>query len=348
MTSATPETVAEQYAHLRTTVGVYTPGTPGAGLVALGGLERGEVLSRALARDSEYVEPDTARESLILDEDASVWDAVTHIELDDTSWLLAHSRDGLAGLLEKTVADAGVQDVEITDAAADHVAIAFEGPKSWRIAADLLDFEISSLVLHGATTVTLPGDSGAEGVLARIGTTGEYGYLLIAPAGSGAAEWVAARAAELDGGPAGAEALLRARTEVRHPQIPAQSAGLTVREAGLEWLVSWGREDEFRGGEALAAAEEAGRGLITVLAEAGQAPEAGSPVEAGGRAVGTVHLVAPLAGTDQEIALALLDKPFDVPGLELTGRTADGTAVTLRTAASPVVIPQSWNERLGA
>ncbi|MGK5637735.1 aminomethyl transferase family protein [Streptomyces sp. URMC 126] len=344
MTTATPATVAEQYAYLRTTVGVYTPG---AALVTLGGLERGEVLSRALARDSEYVEPDTARESLILNEDATVWDAVTHIELDDTSRLLAHSRADLAGLLEKTAADAGVQDVEITDAA-DHVAIAFEGPKSWQIAADLVDFEISSLVLHGATAVTLPGDGGAEGVLARIGTTGEYGYLLIAPADSGAAEWVAARAAELGGGAAGAEALLRARTEVRHPQIPAQSEGLTVREAGLEWLVSWGREDEFRGGEALAAAEEAGRGLITVLAEAGQAPAAGSTVEAGDRAIGTVHLVAPLAGADQEIALALLDKPFDVPGLELTGRTADGTAVTLRTAASPVVIPQSWNERLGA
>ncbi|MFH8751968.1 aminomethyl transferase family protein [Streptomyces rimosus] len=344
MTSAPPATVAEQYAYLRTTVGVYTPGVS---LVALGGLERGEVLSRALARDSEYVEPDTARESLILDEDATVWDAVAHIELDDTSWLFSHSRDGLAGLLERTAADAGVQDVEITDAA-DHVTIAFEGPKSWQIAADLLDFEISSLVLHGATTVRLPGENGAEGVLARIGTTGEYGYLLLAPAGSGAAEWVAARAAELAGGPVGTEALLRARTEVRHPQIPAQSEGLTVREAGLEWLVSWGREDEFRGGEALAAAEDAERGLITVLAAAGQAPAVGSPVEAGGQEVGIVHLVAPLAGTDQELALALLRKPFDVPGLDLTGRTADGAAVTLRTAASPVIIPQSWNERLGA
>ncbi|WP_035800595.1 hypothetical protein [Kitasatospora mediocidica] len=335
---------AQHYDRIRATVGVYTPGSS---LVAVSGLERGVVLGRILAKDSEYVEPDTARDTLILDEQGGIWDAVIHIELDNTSWLIAQSRTDLAELLREAAAD--LEDVEVVDAAEEQSAVAFEGPKAWRIAANLVDFEISSLVLHGVTAVDLPGAEGGEsGVLARIGTTGEYGYLLLAPAGADPLATVLRQAEALDGGEVDPAALARARAEVRHPQIAEQTAGLTVREANLEWLVSWNREDEFRGGAALLEAPAPERGLVTVSAPAGSAPAAGAAVLAGEVAVGEIRTVFPSAPGADELALALLAKPFDVPGLELHSTAADGSAVTLSTVASPVVVPQSWTERIGA
>ncbi len=335
--------LAQHYDRIRSTVAVYTPGSS---LVAVSGLERGVVLGRVLAKDSEFVEPDTARDTLILQEDGSIWDAVIHIELDDTSWLIAQSRTDLAELLREAAAD--LEDVEVVDASAEQSAVAFEGPKAWRIAASLVDFEISSLVLHGVTAVDLPNAGGESGVLTRIGTTGEYGYLLLAPSSANALDTVLRQAEELGGGAVDEAALTRARAEVRHPQTAGQTLGLTVREANLEWLVSWSREDEFRGGEALLAAPAPERGLITLAAPAGSLPAAGSRILAGEVPVGEVRAVFPSAEGADELALGLLDKPFDVPGLALTGTTADGSAVTLTTVSSPVVVPQSWTERIGA
>ncbi|GAA1250796.1 glycine cleavage system aminomethyltransferase GcvT [Kitasatospora nipponensis] len=335
--------IAQHYDRIRATVGVYTPG---AALVAVSGLERGVVLGRVLAKDSEYVEPDTARDTLILDEDGGVWDAVIHIELDNTSWLIAQTRTDLADLLRAAAQD--LEDVEVLDAAGEQLAVAFEGPKAWRIAENLVDFEISSLVLHGVTAIDLPGADGESGVLTRIGTTGEYGYLLLAPAGADPLATVLRQAEELGGGLVDEAALARTRAEVRHPQLGDHTAGLTVREADLEWLVSWNREDEFRGGEALQAAADPERGLITLSAPAGAVLVEGAAILAGDTEVGRLRALFPSTQGAVELALGLLAKPFDVPGLELRTEAADGTAVTLTTVSSPVVVPLSWTERIGA
>ncbi|MEY9926775.1 glycine cleavage system aminomethyltransferase T [Catenulispora sp. GP43] len=346
-TATTPAAVARHYDHLRRTVGVYAPA---AGLVSLTGLERGLVLSRLLARESEYVEPNTARDSLVLDADGGVWDAVVHIELDDTGWLLSQSRADLADLVRAVAAD--LDEAEVADAAAEYEAVAFEGPKAWRIAAQLVDFEVSSLVLHGAAVVAPAGGgsggNGGNGVLARIGSTGEFGYVLLAPVASGSAAWVLEQAEALGGGAVGAEALARVRAEARHPQVPVYSEGLTVREAGLEWLVSWNREDDFRGAAALSADPEPERGLIHLTAPAGTAPAAGTALYAGEVAVGAVREVFATVDAADDLALGLLDKPFDVPGLTLRGTGPDGAAVKLRTVSAPVVVPLSWSERIGA
>ncbi|MFE0101583.1 hypothetical protein [Streptomyces sp. NPDC059009] len=367
-TTTTTATTAEQYALLRTSVGWCTPY---ASLVRIEGMERADVLARLLARDSAYVEPDTVRDSLVLEEDGAIRDVVTHIELDESSWLFSPSRPDLAELVRETVRECGVAEaVTVTDAAEDHAAVAFEGPASWRIAERLLDEEISGLVLHGVGHVRLDG---TDCVMARTGTTGEYGYLLIAPRPADAAAWVAEQARSLGGGRVDADALARARGEVRHPVLPELTEGLSVREAGLEWLVSWGREDPFRGAAALASCDRRARGLTPVLLAASEqgpapapapapasapAPAPGTAVYAGDRRVGEVRWCAPAVGAPvvdapagggpaasggPALAFAVLDAPFDVPGLDLV---ADG-GTPVRTVSSPVVVPTSWSERLG-
>ncbi|GAA2925177.1 glycine cleavage system aminomethyltransferase GcvT [Streptomyces thioluteus] len=329
-------TVDTDYRMLRTTVGVYERTDA---LLELTGLERAELLARVLARDTQYVEPLTVSDSLVLTEEGLPQDIVGHLELDESTWLLAGD-PRLADVLRAEAVAAGIADVTVTDRTGAYEAVAFEGPLAWRIAARLTDFEVSSLVLGGVCEVQAPTGS-APALLARTGTTGEYGYVLLAPAGLGIRAWAEEAAAELDGGPVGAAALERARLEVRHPWVSACDAGLSAREAGVQWLMTAGREEPFRGGEALAALPAPRRGTV-LLASDGPLAE-GANVFAGGEKVGTVLFTTAAPQGEQQLSMGLLDQPFAVPGLELTAGSGDA----VRTVSSPAVVPVSWSRRIG-
>jgi aminomethyltransferase len=118
--------------------------------------------------------------------------------------------------------------------------------------------------------------------------------------------------------------------------------GLSLRQAGVEWLAGSSREDDYRGRPA-EVGEPRSRGLVAVRAPGAELPAAGTAVEAGGQPVGELFLVAPQAGQPDGFALALLDVPFDVPGLDLT---AGG--VPVRTVSRPAVDPLSWSETIGS
>ncbi|MBH1937199.1 aminomethyltransferase family protein [Streptomyces sp. AV19] len=326
-------TIDTDYRMLRTTVGVYERTDA---LLELTGLERAELLSRVLARDTQYVEPLTVSDSLVLTEEGLPQDIVGHIELDEATWLLAGDAR-LADVLRKEAADAGLAEATVTDRTGAYEAVAFEGPLAWRMAARLTDFEVSSLVLGGVCEVQAPtGD--AQALLARTGTTGEYGYVLLAPAGLGVRAWAEEAAAGLGGGPVGPAALERARLEVRHPWVPGE--GLTAREAGVQWLMTAGREEPFRGGEALVSLPSPRRGTVLLASE--QPLTEGAEVFAGDAKVGTVLFTTAAPEGAGQLAMGLLDQPFAVPGLELAAGAA-----AVRTVSSPAVVPVSWSRRIG-
>ena len=336
------------YRYLRASVGLYRRDR---GLARITGLERGELIRYLLARDTEYTEPLTCSDSLVLNPDGTALDLVTHLELDAESWLIADRLDSaeLVGLITETAADLGLSDITVADASRTHDAVAFEGPVSWRLAAQLIDFDISSLILNAVTEVTAPGSEHGEhpALLARTGSTGEYGYLLITAAEADAVTALTALAEGFGGGWVGPEALSRARAEVRHPHLPLQSEGLAVREAGLEWLVGLTREDSFRGGQALKEADEPSYGLIAAVGEAGEALTRGALVRAGAENAGHVQAILPRAGTEHDLLLLAMARPFDVPGLDVSAESAGSGTVLLRTVSSPVVVPLSWTQGLG-
>jgi len=342
-TEITPDGTAADYQRLRTTIGVYRRSR---GLIRLAGLERGELVRFLMARDTEYTEPLTCMDSLVLNEDGTPLDLVTLFEMDNESWLAADSLAGaeLAGLAEAATSDLELSDITVTDVSDTHEIVAFEGPESWRVAATLIDFDIAGLVLNAVTEVTLPG--GEQALLARTGSTGEYGYVIVAERAADAHATVMEHAKEHGGGSVGEFALVRAQAEVRHPCLPSQAEGLAVREAGLEWLVGLTRTDGFRGGEALADAEDPSYGLVAAVAETDGLCR-GDLVRTEQESVGHVQVVLPNADTGDTLALLALARPFDVPGLVLIADGADEATVMLHTVSSPSVIPQSWTKGLG-
>ncbi|GGV79722.1 MULTISPECIES: aminomethyltransferase family protein [Streptomyces] len=343
MTTAPLRTETDDYTTLRTTVGAYRITAP---LVRITGDERITYLDGFLAKSGEFVEPDTVREALALNADGSPFAVLLHFEIGDDAWLLPRTRvsaDELRAYLEQQERPEGV----IVEVEPDGWgASAFEGPTAWSAAAAFVDFDISGLTLHSVTEASLEAEPSALAHLARVGTTGEYGYLLLSHAPDAAHEAVLAAVTAQGGAPVGPEGLARVQAEAGMGVYAAGFAGLSVAEADLSWMIDWSRVGEFHGSDGLVAPTTDTARLTALAAPAASRFTAGTQVTAAGRSVGTVLWQAPSANPEEELVLALLDAPFWVPGLELAAQDEQGAERPLRTATLPRVIARSLTTRI--
>ncbi|MEU3990784.1 aminomethyl transferase family protein [Streptomyces platensis] len=342
-TAALPRNERDDYATLRSTVGAYPVTAP---LVRISGDDRLSLLDQFMAKSSEFVEPDTVREVLSLNADGTPFAVLLHFEMGEDSWLLPRTQvtaEALRTYVDGLDVPAGVT-VEI--APEGWGATAFEGPQAWAVGARFVDFDISGLTLHAVTEAALPGDPDAVAHMARVGTTGEYGYLLISNAPAAAHEAVVAHVEEQGGAVVGAEGLARVQAEAGMGVYATGFAGLSVSEGDHSWMVDWNRLGEFHGSEHLVK-PTAGTARLTALAAPAAARfEVGAKVSAGDQGVGTVIWQSPSANPEEELVFALLDTPFWGSGLELSGQDEQGADCPLRTVTLPRVIARSHSTRI--
>lgn len=330
-------TITTDYQTLRNTVGVHTPAGP---LVRVTGDDRLTFLDAFLSRSAQYVDVDTTRECLALDAAGEPFAIILHLEREEESWLLPRT-PVTAGRLAEYLSEFVEGDVELTVAPQGWGAVAVEGPLAWRVAEQLLDFDAAGLVLHALVDVTLPGRPAEHtAFLARVGTTGEYGYLLVSDDPQSAEPMVLAMAEQLGGGAVRAEALARVQAEAGMPYYAMGVGDLGVNEADLSWLVDWQRLGEFHGSAELTPPQKNQRKLAPLAASPGAAL-AGQPVRVDDLGVGTVIYQAPSANLDEELAFALLDAPFWVPTLDLQA------SVPVTTVTLPRVLARSAVEKIG-
>ncbi|MFJ1757494.1 aminomethyl transferase family protein [Kitasatospora sp. NPDC088134] len=343
MTTAPARTAQDDYTTVRTAIGAYRITAP---LVRVSGGDRYEFLDLFLAKSSEYVEPDSVREALALNADGTPFAILLHFEIGDDSWLLPRTPVTAEELTAYLAALDTPADATVEVEPEGWGASAFEGPNAWAAAAKFVDFDISGLTLHGVTEAAIAAEPAALAHLARVGTTGEYGYLLLSNAPE-AGHAAAVEAVEAEGGAEiGEQGLARVQAEAGMAVYSAGFAGLPVHEADLAWMVDWNRIGEFQGSEELVKPTAGTARITAVAAPAGTALAAGTPVTAGGQQVGTLVWQAPSANADEELAVALLDAPFWVPGLELETTAADGAVTPLRTVTQPRVIARSLTTRI--
>ncbi|MFG2429024.1 aminomethyl transferase family protein [Streptomyces sp. NPDC048590] len=336
-------TSTDDYATLRTTAGAYRITAP---LVRITGDERIALLDQFLAKSGEFVDPDTVREALALNTDGSPFAVLLHFEIGDEAWLLPRTpvtEDQLTGYLAALDIPEGVT---VETAPEGWGATAFEGPNAWSAAARFVDFDISGLTLHGVTEASVAEAPAALAHLARVGTTGEYGYLLLSNEPDAAFAAVLAAVGELGGAEVGPEGLARVQAEAGLGGYATGFAGLAVDEADLAWMVDWSRIGDFRGSENLVRPTTGSARLTVLAAPALSRFAAGVKVSAGGRAVGTVLAQAPSANPEEELVLALLDAPFWAPGLELSAPDDQDAERPLRTVTLPRVIARSLTTRI--
>lgn len=337
-TAAAPgnaQAAAADYTTIRESVGCYQPSGV---LVRISGADRLDYLDSIMSKGTEFVEPDQVREVILLADDGAPFAVVTHFEMEEESWLLTQTPTTVEAVEDYF---AGAEGAEVEVGPAGWAAFAFEGPAAWRVAEGYVDFDISGLILHQSAPVELDGIEGTH-YIARVGTTGEYGYLFLTDAFEPVRLRVSADVVEAGGRPVAESGLARVQAEVGNPLYHNGFSALQVHDADLAWLVDWERIGEFRGSDNLTRPEAGDAKLTPVVLDGDAQIAPGDEVLAGDTAVGTVLFEASPGNADERLAFVRVEAPFWVPGTPLQVGATGATTVSI-----PRKVAKSTTEKMG-
>jgi aminomethyltransferase len=292
-----------------------------------------DLLQRTLTADLGKIGPGRTQYTHLLDPaDASVVDDIIVWWVDDERFDVMPN----ASNTDRVVDALSGEGAAAADVTAERAIIAVQGPTARQQIAGVLP-EAAAVARRGIVPFTWEG----VGCLAAgTGYTGEDGVELSVPAAVAGAVWDAVLAAGAT--PAGLGARDTLRLEAGLPLHGHElGEGITPLQAGLGWVVAWGKGD-FRGRAALQAEKDAGpsRALGGLLVEGRRPPRADQTVLIGGEPAGTVTSGNFSPVLEQGIALAFLP-----PGTEVGTEVAidvRGTAVPAHVVPTPFIpLPSS-------
>jgi aminomethyltransferase len=246
------------------------------GTVRVEGADADERLQWAFSNDLHKIGPGRAQYTHLLDEtDASVLDDIIVWWVDDEVF------DVMPNASNTDRVRAAIGGVETTR---DRAVLAVQGPR----ALERLATVFPEAAAVGRFRVATVAWHGIECVVAGTGYTGERGVEIAVPAAHASDLWDALLAAGIL--PAGLGARDTLRLEAGLPLHGHElGPGITPLQAGLGWVVAWGK-DEFRGREALVAERDRGvsRLLRGIATEGRRPPRADCHVSIGDQQVGVV------------------------------------------------------------
>ena len=291
------------------------------GTVRVAGPEARDLLQSTLTNDLGKISPGRAQYTHLLDDaDGSVLDDIILWWLDEQTFDVMPNASNTARVRSAI----GGRDVT-----PERAIIAVQGPNARKrlstVAPDAAEV--------GRFRVTSFSWNGAECVAAGTGYTGEDGVECRVPAEAAPSFWETLLATGVL--PAGLGARDTLRLEAALPLHGHElGPGITPLEAGLEWVVSWGKPEGFRGKDALERQKKAGvtRKLGGLATEGRQPPRTGAPVLQDGKQIGEVTSgnFSPVLG--HGIALAFLP-PDIAPGatveIDLRGKRVPASVVSL-------------------
>ncbi|WP_030380157.1 MULTISPECIES: glycine cleavage system aminomethyltransferase GcvT [unclassified Streptomyces] len=321
----------EEHLAVRTRAGLFDLSHMGE--IAVTGPEAAAVLNHALVGDLRSVAVGRARYTMICRADGGILDDLIVYRLADTEYLVVANASNARTVLDALTERAAGFDAEVRDDRDAYALLAVQGPASPGILAAVTDADLDGLKYYAG----LPGTvAGVPALIARTGYTGEDGFELFVDPADAEKLWQALTEAGASAGlvPCGLSCRDTLRLEAGMPLYGHElTTGLTPFDAGLGRVVKFGKEGDFVGREALAAAaERAGqnppRVLVGLVAEGRRVPRAGYPVVADGTVVGEVTSGAPSPTLGKPIAMAYVDAAHAAPG-------APGVAVDIRGSHEP-------------
>jgi aminomethyltransferase len=290
------------------------------GTVQLAGAGALDALQEALSNDLGKIGPGRAQYTHLLDDaDGSVLD-------DIIVWWHPGDAGDVFDVMPNASNTERVRDaIGGRETTHERAVLAVQGPDALERLAPV--FPEAAAV--GRFRVAHAQWSGVPCVVAGTGYTGERGVEIAVPALAAADLWAAITAGGIQ--PAGLGARDTLRLEAGLPLHGHElGPGITPLQAGLGWVVAWGKPS-FRGRAALEAEREAGirRRLVGIATEGRRPPRAECAVLADGTVVGEVTSgnFSPVLG--HGIALA-----FVPPGLE----AGAAVSVDVRGTALPGTI----------
>ena len=290
------------------------------GEVWVSGPEAAHFLNSALVGNLAVVAEGKAKYSLLCNEQGGIIDDLIVYRIAESRFLVVPNAGNAPTVAAELVARSAGFDVEVIDASADTSLIAVQGPASAAIVADMVGEDhrqaVADLPYYAWTAVDV-GD--VDVLLARTGYTGEDGFELYLPNDRAAEVWRLALETGAERGliAAGLAARDSLRLEAGMP-LYGNELGLDGNpfEAGLGPVVSFKKEENFVGREALEAikAEGASRVLVGLRGVGRRAGRSGYTVHAGGEQIGTITSGQPSPTLGYPIALAYVNPAFAAVG----------------------------------
>ncbi|MFN8022394.1 MAG: glycine cleavage system aminomethyltransferase GcvT [Acidimicrobiales bacterium] len=286
------------------------------GTVRVEGADADERLQWAFTNDLAKVSPGRAQYTHLLDEvDASVLDDII------VWWLEPEVFDVMPNASNTDRVRAAIGGTETTH---DRAVLAVQGPR----ALERLATVFPDAAAVGRFRVARCTWEGIECTVAGTGYTGERGVEIAVPNAAATDLWDAILGAGIV--PAGLGARDTLRLEAGLPLHGHElGPGITSLQAGLGWVVAWGK-DEFRGREPLLAERERGvsRLLAGIATDGRRPPRAECEVLVEGEPVGVVSSGNFSPVLEHGVALAFLppdlavgtEVAIDVRGSKLPGR----------------------------
>ena len=296
------------------------------GTVRVAGQSALDALQRAFTNDLTKVAPGRAQYTHLLDEaNASVLDDII------VWWLAADVFDVIPNASNTARVVEAIDGDDVTHARA---ILAVQGPDA-RARLATLSPEAAEVRRFQVGTAEV---AGVACTVAGTGYTGEDGVEIAVPADNATTVWDALLAAGVV--PAGLGARDTLRLEAGLPLHGHElGPGITPLQAGLGWVVAWGKPGGFRGRDALLAERERGvtRRLRGLVVEGRRPPRAEQAVLVEGEPAGVVTSgnFSPVLG--HGIALAFLP-----PHVE------EGSAVAIDVRGEPLparVVPTPFVKR---
>ena len=245
------------------------------GTVRVAGPDAHERLQTTLTNDLVKIAVGKAQYTHLLDDDASVLDDII------VWWVHEDTFDVMPNASNTDRVRGAIGGADVTDARA---VIAVQGPRARErlatvspAAAAVPRFEVATVSWRGI-----------DMTVAGTGYTGEDGVECAVPIEGAAELWRVILEAGVT--PAGLGARDTLRLEAALPLHGHElGPGITPLQAGLGWVVAWGKPS-FRGREALAAERERGiaRRLRGLRVEGRRPPRAEQPILVGGEVAGVV------------------------------------------------------------
>lgn len=267
-----------------------------------------EGLQRLLTNDLSRVEPGRAQYTHLLDEgDAHVVDDIIVWWVAADDFLVIPNAANTAPTVE-AVRDA-VPGGEVAEVTGERAFLALQGPRARAVLAEV----VPAAADVGRFRVAEVEHAGERLLVGGTGYTGEDGVELFVPSGVAVALWRAL----LDAG--AAPVGLGARDTLRLEQgLPLHGhelgEGITPLQAGLEWVVAWGK-GPFRGRKALEQEREHGvaRRLRGLVSDGRKIPREGCVVLIDGEAAGEVTSGNFSPSLERGIALAFVPPDVSPP-----------------------------------
>lgn len=273
-----------------------------------------------------------AKYSMITTPAGGIVDDLIVYRLGGDEYLVIANAANRERVRDELVARSEHLSAQIIDHTHSRAMIAIQGPRAAGILARLTEAPLDEIRYYAISTAEV---AGIPALLARTGYTGEDGFEVIVPAESAVALWEALSSAGAEDGlvPCGLASRDTLRLEAGMPLYGNElSEDVTPYEAGLGRVVNL--DHPFVGGEALSAATEPARMLVSLVGEGRRAARTGSILRAEGAEIGVVTsgVLSPTLG--YPIALALVDTAHASEGTVLAADVR-GTELPMTVVPAP-------------